>query len=243
MSNEITVLMIEDNLGDARLINEMIKEVTGVNIKLEHAIRLASGLERIKKGGVDVVLLDLGLPDSNGLNSVTKIFEITNTLPIVVLTGYEDDITGLKAVQMGAQDYLIKLQIDSNLLVRCIRYAIQRKKMELTLHENDQIIKALSDFIIQINKEGTILKCKGKFEEHSEETCRSGENIFNVLPKNVSEKILDCIKDVFENGKMIVFDFESEKSQNYECRISIFDEGSIIILIKKLTGINIINEI
>jgi len=123
------VLLIEDNPGDVRLIREMLTEARAP-VDLECADRLSVGLERLAEGGIDLVLLDLGLPDSMGFDTFTKVHTQSPQVPIVLLTILADEALGVKAVQEGAQDYLTKGQPDSNLLVRSIRYAIERKKAE-----------------------------------------------------------------------------------------------------------------
>jgi signal transduction histidine kinase len=126
----INVLLIEDNPGDARLIREMLAEATGVPFHLEWADHLQPGLQRLGEGEIDVVLLDLSLPDSFGLDTLGGTHAQAPQVPIVVLTGGNDEIRGIKAVKQGAQDYLIKGEINGHLLVRAMRYAIERKEAE-----------------------------------------------------------------------------------------------------------------
>ncbi len=126
----IKMLLIEDNIGDSRLIREMLSEVRGVTFDLKYADRLQAGLEQLGQGGIDVVLLDLGLPDSQGLETLGKTYALAPEVPIVVLTGLDDEMLGVQAVNRGAQDYLIKGQVNENLLVHTIRYAIERKRAE-----------------------------------------------------------------------------------------------------------------
>lgn len=139
----LKVLLIEDSLGDARLIMEMITEVSSVRVKIDHSFRLSAGLDRLAGDKYDVVLLDLNLPDSFGLDTIKKLNNAFPSVPIVVLTGHEDEELGLSAVQTGAQDYLVKLQIDSNGIVRSLRYAIERKKTEEKLSESSERFNAL----------------------------------------------------------------------------------------------------
>lgn len=127
----ITVLLIEDNPGDARLIQEMLADVRGAQFELECANRLAAGLERLAKGGIDLVLLDLSLPEGGGLDTLLKVHTQAPRVPIVVLTGLDDEALAVQAVQEGAQDYLVKGQVDSNVLTRAVRYAIERHRMLL----------------------------------------------------------------------------------------------------------------
>jgi len=146
MSNKaVKVLLIEDNPGYARLIREILAEAKGSPFELECADRLATGVARLAAGDIDAVLLDLGLPDSQGLSTLVKMQAEASTVPVVVLTGLDDEALAVEAVQEGAQDYLVKGEVDSNLLRRSIRYAIERKWAEEkarqleTLKELDQV--------------------------------------------------------------------------------------------------------
>lgn len=136
MNNKtIKLLAIEDNPGDLRLIQEMLGETDSIKFDIKSANRFSAGLEHIKKGNIDVILLDLTLPDTRGLETFTSVYEKASEIPIVILSGVDDESTAIKAVINGAQDYLIKGKIDSNLLVRAIRYAIERKKAERMMKE------------------------------------------------------------------------------------------------------------
>lgn len=250
LNDTIKVLMIEDNMGDARLISEMIKEVKRVNIKLEHALRLASGLERLSKGGIDVILLDLGLPDSVGLDSLKKVNSISNSIPIVVLTGYEDEEIGLKAVQLGAQDYLIKLQIDSNLLVRCLRYAIERKRMEQKLQEketeNQAILDALPDLIFQLDKNGVFLSFKGSNENlfPSPDKC-IGKNIYDVFPDDIASITMNNLNRVLSSFGIQVYEYQMNLGnvlRKYESRMVMSGHDRILAIIRNISGESLSNK-
>src|SRR5216683_6793619 len=106
------VLLIEDNPGDARLILEMIAEDAGTPFALHCAERLALGLEHLSAGETGLVLLDLALPDSFGLDTFAQVYAHSPTVPIIVLTGNDDQNTALSAVKGGAQDYLVKSRLD-----------------------------------------------------------------------------------------------------------------------------------
>jgi signal transduction histidine kinase len=123
----LKILLIEDNPGDARLIEEMLKE-TGIQFRMEIAINLSSGIVLLTSNDFDLILLDLGLPDSQGLGSLAKLNESRPQAAVIVLTGLTDDAAGIEAVKEGAQDYLIKGQINNTLLARSINYAVERKK-------------------------------------------------------------------------------------------------------------------
>ncbi|MGE5399590.1 MAG: response regulator [Ignavibacteriales bacterium] len=126
--NSISVLLIEDNLGEGKLVSETIHEENWMEVRVEQAFRLSTGIERLKTGKYDVILLDLNLPDSYGLSTLTKLLNEEQNTPIVILTGLEDEDLGMEAVKLGAQDYLVKYQIDGRSLIRSICYAIERKR-------------------------------------------------------------------------------------------------------------------
>jgi Flp pilus assembly CpaE family ATPase len=124
----INVLLIEDNPGDTRLIRELLKEAKGSPTVLLCADRLSSGLEQLSKGGVDVVLLDLSLPDSKGLETFRRVHTHARELPVIVLTGFDDEDLAMAAVQDGAQDYIAKGAVTSQSLMRSLRFAVERNR-------------------------------------------------------------------------------------------------------------------
>jgi diguanylate cyclase (GGDEF)-like protein len=127
------VLLIEDNPGDARLIREMIAEEPDAPFLLECADRLSNGLEHLAAGQTGLVLLDLSLPDSFGLETFTRVYAHSPTVPIIVLTGNDDATVALSAVKGGAQDFLIKSRLDRELLLRSMQYSIERKRYQVQL--------------------------------------------------------------------------------------------------------------
>ena len=125
----LKILLIEDNPGDARLIEEFLSESETTGLKLEWVERLSQGLERLNKGDMEVVLLDLSLPDSKGFDTFLTLNKKAPGVAIIVFTGLDDREMGMRAVQAGAQDYLVKGKVDSHILIRSIQYAIERQRM------------------------------------------------------------------------------------------------------------------
>ncbi|MGD0965895.1 MAG: ATP-binding protein [Candidatus Acidiferrales bacterium] len=126
----LQVLLVEDNAGDARLLREMFdKEIPG-SFELTHLLRMSEAVTHLAKGGVDIVLLDMGLPDEHGLDTVRRAHTAAPSVPLIVLTGLDDEALAAEAMKEGAQDYLIKGQIESRALPRALRHAIERHRMQ-----------------------------------------------------------------------------------------------------------------
>ncbi len=141
-----TILLVEDNPGDARLLKEALRDCNRTPpFELIHVDRLALGIEHTKQERFAAVLLDLSLPDAKGLETVVRMQREASTLPIVVLTGLDDSSVALEAVRAGAQDYLIKGEIDGKLLVRALSYAIERKRLQDETQRRLERITALKD--------------------------------------------------------------------------------------------------
>ncbi|ACM21917.1 response receiver sensor diguanylate cyclase/phosphodiesterase, GAF and PAS domain-containing [Geotalea daltonii FRC-32] len=145
---KIKILLIEDNPYDLALIEEMLAEREDTRFSVKQVGRLAQGIKVLAAEQFHVVLLDLGLPDSQGLATLARIQEKNADTPVILLTGLDDEGMGLEAVEKGAQDYLIKGQFNASLLTRSIRYSIQRKRAEETIRK----AKELSEAINQINE-------------------------------------------------------------------------------------------
>ncbi|MBD2112173.1 MULTISPECIES: hybrid sensor histidine kinase/response regulator [Cyanophyceae] len=153
----IHVLLIEDNPGDRRLMQELLREVTSVAIQLDYADSLGQGMQYLKQSPFDVVLLDLFLPDSQGFATFTQLHQQERKTPIIVTTGLNDETLALNAVQAGAQDYLVKGQITGELLVRSIRYAIERKRAEQKIREQAALLDIATDAILVRDGQNQIL--------------------------------------------------------------------------------------
>jgi PAS domain S-box-containing protein len=153
--NAINVLLIEDNPRDVGLIEKMLLTAKVMAFNLTHATTLADGLAQLTSKNIDAILLDLKLADSEGLDTLTQVQGHALEIPIVVLTGLDDEASGLKAVQQGAQDYLIKDEVSGPLLRRAIRYAIERQRMAKTLQRHmdhlEDTVAARTDELRQTN--------------------------------------------------------------------------------------------
>ncbi len=131
MQDILQILLVEDNPGDVRIIKEIFKDIKSMNVELTNVSTLADAQEKISKIKLDLVLLDLSLPDGYKLEGVKRICTMYPNIPVIVLTGLRDEQISIDAIKIGAQDYMIKDQIDEYILAKAIRYAIERKKMDL----------------------------------------------------------------------------------------------------------------
>ena len=228
----IRVLLIEDSKGDARLIREMLAEVGGpAAFQLDWVERLSTGIERLTDGGIDVVLLDLALPDSGAEDTFTKISGAAGNVPIVVLTLLEDDDKAVKAMQGGAQDYLVKAELDGNFLKHSIRYAIERGRLKVQLEflnsalqqrmEDlrtttvskayvDNIIESMAETLVVISPDGVIQ--------------RVNRAVLNLLGYERSELIGQSGGIVFEDGADVFFlEADRRERRNFFKRMGLND--------------------
>lgn len=144
---QVSALLVEDNPGDAVLLRSLIPGAESPAVTLEHVTRLQEAVERVGEADFDVILLDLSLPDSTGVDTIIQMREAAKGTPIIVLTGLDDEQTAMIALQQGAQDYLIKGQVDGDLLVRAARYAIERQRLIRELQEALAQIRTLRGLI------------------------------------------------------------------------------------------------
>jgi two-component system sensor histidine kinase/response regulator len=177
----IKILLVEDNPADAELIQHMLAQASREDAQassfgLECADLLSTALERLAAGGIDAVLLDLSLPDSQGLMAFTKVHTQAAHTPVIVLSGMDDEALAVEAVRQGAQDYLVKGHVDGFSLARAIRHAVERKQaesqretaLEALRKERDftfAVLDTLSALVIVLDSEGRIVRFNHACEE------------------------------------------------------------------------------
>ncbi len=196
-SPALRILLIEDNAGDARLIKEALSEIQSTSTEMVHATRLQEGLKRSAEEKFDVVLLDLSLPDASGLNTIRTAHQAVAGVPIIVLTGFNDEAFSITVVHEGAQDFLVKGQFDGALLMRSIRYAIERKQAQEELKASREfavnIIESSLDMIIAVDREGKIAEFN-----------RAAQKTFGYEPVEVLEQPITLLFADKQEGERIL---------------------------------------
>ena len=153
-------LVVEDNEGDARLLREMFREGGSNSRDVTRVSRMSEAEVHLAGHSVDVILLDLGLPDADGLGAVRRVRAAAPHVPLVVLTGMDDESLATRALQEGAQDYLVKGQIESRGLMRALRYSVERKAMEEALFAEKEralvTLNGIGDAVISTDVSGNV---------------------------------------------------------------------------------------
>jgi PAS domain S-box-containing protein len=200
--DRISVLLVEDNPGDARLLREVVREAEGAHIQLTHVDTLGKALQRLDADPFDVVMLDLSLPDADGLETLVRTHAQAPSVPIVVLTGLDDEGLAIRAVREGAQDYLVKGQVTGQLLVRAMRYATERKRAVEALQRSEEYFRSLIenalDIITVVDIDGIVRYGSPSFERvlGYPQGALTGENLFKL----VHPEDRDLVHEILEVG-------------------------------------------
>ena len=204
----IKILLFEDNLGDAGLIEVMLEEFNDFSYELKNVETLNEGLNFLKEHVFDVILLDSGLPDSDGIFTVLEVHKMSPEIPIIILTGLNDEETGISAVKKGAQDYLVKGQVNSKLLERSIRYSIERKNAEEKIQIFAKVVESSDDAIITKSLDGVITSWN-----------RGAEEIYGYLSEEILGKSISILESddlKGETNQLVERIKQGERIRHYE---------------------------
>lgn len=209
LGETVTILLVEDNPGDARLFAEYLSETKLLEAKPDRAETLAAALDRLRNGSSrpDVVLLDLGLPDADGLEGVEAVVKTAPEIPVMVLTGQDDRELALAALRKGAQDYLHKDEATPNLLARSIRYALQRKRADLERAELSrfrEVFEAAPAWIVVTRGEDHVFEmANSAFHDMVGEREVVGRSARAALPELEGEGYFELLDRVYETGETV----------------------------------------
>jgi two-component system, NarL family, sensor histidine kinase UhpB len=191
----IKIILVEDNPGDALIIKEMLKEIYENKFILEHFQRVSDGLEHLNED-YDIMLLDLNLPDSQGIETFNTMNRHAPELPIIILTGLVDEDLAINIVSEGAQDYLVKGQIDKQLLSRSIKYSIERKHIEIDLRKSEEkyrlMVEKIESGLFLINSKNEISYVNSQMAD------MLGYNTDDLINQDVFNFIQKKCQDVFK---------------------------------------------
>lgn len=225
MKDEIKVLIVEDNPADSRIMDELLTESEEAVFEVEVADRLSVALERLSTESVDVILLDLGLPDSHGLDTFSEMNSSSPRIPIIVLTGMDDHNLAIEAVRIGAQDYLVKGEVDCNRLVRSTLFAIERKRAEEALRESKEelrnVIDSSPDATTVTDLDGTVVACnQAALDAYGFSTKEEliGKNAAEFISHKDRQRSMENLRKAVEDGSV----------KNVECTLLRKDGGEFL---------------
>jgi PAS domain S-box-containing protein len=208
-SNQIHALLIEDDPDDTILLKDSLADIGLGKIKLDHTDRLSKGLIQLGTQIYDVVILDLNLPDSRGLDTLNTTIKRFPKLPVVVLSGLADDAITVEAVRRGAQDYLVKGDISGPLVMRVIRYAIERKQVEAVLRASEAryrtLVETSPNGITLADLEGKLLLCNqqaARLLSYASPEAMLGVNFFKLIAPRDRHPAAANIRKTLNEGKV-----------------------------------------
>ncbi|PSB16614.1 PAS domain S-box protein [Phormidesmis priestleyi ULC007] len=203
--HSINVLLVEDSPADVRLLLEFLKEVPTNPFQVTQCDRLETALNNLTESRFDIILLDLTLPDSMGLETLVNIHRRVPAIPVVILTGLDDEVITLRAMQEGAQDYLVKGQVTGDLLARSMRYAIERQRAEQKIRQQAALLDITTDAILVRDLSHRIVYWnKGAerlFGWHAEEAI--GKNANQLLYRKSSPQLREALDVVIAKGEWL----------------------------------------
>lgn len=206
----VQILLVEDNLADARLFEELLADAK-TPFYIDHVRRLSDAVARLEKGGIDMVMSDLSLPDSQGLETFEKLHAAAPQVPVIVLSGMDDETLAVETVERGAQDYLVKGRADTHLLVRSIRYALKRVAAERELAEERNLLRSVINNLLDsiyvkdvrgVYRLDNLAHMRSIGAERPEDVV--GKTVFDFFPYDAAVHFQADDQSVIRTGKAIV---------------------------------------
>jgi len=206
----VKILLVEDNPGDARLFQEMLAEAE-TPFSIKHVRKLSEAVEALGRGEIDVVMCDLTLPDSHGMETFDKLHEVAPQVPVIVMSGMDDEALAVKTVERGAQDYLVKGHADMHGLVRSIRYALKRVAAERELEEERNLLRSVINNLLDsiyvkdvrgVYRLDNMAHMRSIGAERPEDVV--GKTVFDFFPHDAAVRFQADDQAVVRTGKAIV---------------------------------------
>ncbi|MFX1279167.1 MAG: winged helix-turn-helix transcriptional regulator [Promethearchaeota archaeon] len=231
---KINIILIEDNSADIRLIEEFLNKTDKLNYKLDSFSRLSESLDSIKNNNYDIILLDLTLPDSDRESTLEKVLNFTKEIPIIILTGLDDKDFALESLQKGAQDYLIKNELNNINLTRSILYSIERHKTE-----GEKVKKVFQKVqfdekdkeILNILQENYRISYKELSEKVNLAASTIHNRVQNMLKNGIIRKfdtLIDPFKAGYESIAILGLSVDPLKLEEVAQKLTIFDEVQLV---------------
>ncbi len=213
-SSQIRALLIEDDPDDILLLKDSLADIGLGKIKLDYADRLSKGLIQLGAQVYDVILLDLNLPDSRGLETLSTTIKRFPRIPVVVLSGLADDAITVEAVRRGAQDFLVKGDISGPLVLRVVRYAIERKQVEAVLRASETryrtLVETSPNGITLADLEGKLLLCNqqaARLLSYASPEAMIGVNFFKLIAPHDRHPAASNIRKTLNEGKVTTAEY------------------------------------
>lgn len=237
------VLLIEDNPGDARLLEFMLQDVLPTYY-LKHADSMAQAMALARAESFDVILLDLSLSDASGEQGFRQLHGEMPEVPIIVMTGLDDEAVAAGLGQAGAQDFLVKGNVDGRQLLRAIRYAIERKRTESALRQseakNRALLEAVPDMLLSLDRSGRFLECKisRDFPPMLPPEQFIGHTLHEVMPLSSAQQAMGCLERAIAEQQAQVMEYALElngEERHYEARFVAVDEHEVLCIVRDIT--------
>jgi len=204
-AQSIKILLVEDNMGDARLIREALSESENLEATIEHVMRLAELQKCVSLEKYDLIILDLTLPDGTGIATVKRAIEIASDTAIIVLTGINDENLAIKAVQEGAQDYLVKGQADVRVLERVILYALERNQARIRISVlGNELKRALQEIDEELEISANIQR--KIIEQNIPDIWKKKLSIYYAFAEKIGGDLYDIIQLDNDNTAFVIAD-------------------------------------
>ncbi len=240
----IRILIIEDNPGDTRLFKEYLKADSTVKYDIYVAETLAEGMHILQKQSIDIILTDLGLPDSKGLETSTEILCAYPKIPVIITTGLDDEKLSVESIKIGVQMFLLKNMITPSSLVQAIKFSIERKKiieeLKQSHEENLAIVNALPDLLFGLSNKGTFMKYFSPIVAQLLESVDQylGKKVDEFLPANLSLQIIHAIKQTIQVNELVTFEYElllNEVKRYLEFRVVPLTNQEVLVLVRDIS--------